>query len=96
MARARVVLSRAGVAALLADPGVQAEVTRHAEAVAAEARASAPVRTGRYRESIVVESGPSPVDGRARAVVKATAPHAHLVEARTGNLARAMNATGGE
>lgn len=95
MARPRVELNRGGVRAVLSDPGVQAELDRRAADVAAAARATAPVDTGQYRDSIRVESGPSPIDGRARATVVATAPHALLVEARTGNLARALNAAGG-
>lgn len=95
MARARVELNAPGVEAVLSAPGVQAFLTEQAERVAAAARASAPVATGAYRDSIAVESGPSPVDGRARAIVKATAPHANLVESRTGNLARALIAAGG-
>ena len=95
MARARVVLDSRGVSALLSAPGVRAELERRAQAVAGTARATAPVQSGAYRDSITVESGTSPHDGRARAIVKASAPHAHLVEARTGNLARALNSAGG-
>lgn len=95
MARARVNLNRAGVVDLLNAPGVRAELERQAQAVAAAARAAAPVRTGAYRDSIRVEVGVSPVDGRARAVVRAGVDYAAGVEARTGTLARALNVTGG-
>lgn len=95
MARVRVDLNRSGVEDVLSAPGVVAELRRRAEAVADAAIASAPVKTGNYRDSIHVEVDESPVDGRARARVVASAPHAHLVEARTGNLARALNAAGG-
>lgn len=95
MARARVVLDSRGVSALMSAPGVRAELERRAQAAAATARATAPVQSGAYRDSITVESGTSPVDGRARAIVKATAAHANSVESRTGNLARALNAAGG-
>lgn len=95
MARVRVDLNRSGIRDLLSAPGVRAELDRRAQAVAAAARASAPVRTGAYRGSIRVEVGVSPVDGRARAVVRADVAHATAVEARTGNLARALNSAGG-
>lgn len=95
MARAKVELNRAGVLEVLTAPGVLAELVRRGEAVAATARATAPVRTGDYRDHITVQPGVSPVDGRARVIVGSTARHAPLVEARTGNLARALNAGGG-
>lgn len=87
--KAQVKLNSAGVESLLGAPGVRAVCREHAEAVAARARASAPVDTGAYRASIHVES-----DTTDRAVerVVASAPHAMLVEANTGNLARALGA----
>jgi hypothetical protein len=95
MARARVDLNRAGVVDLLSAPGVRAELERRAQAVAAAARATAPVKTGAYRGSIGVAVDSSPIDGRARAIVEATVDYADTVEARTGNLARALNSAGG-
>jgi len=95
MASARVVLNSTGVESILSAPGVQDELNRRAEAVAAAARSTAPVVTGAYRDSIHVESGPSPIDGRARAIVTADVFYADFVEARTGNLARALSAAGG-
>ena len=95
MPRPRVKINQAGVRALLSDPGVRAELERRAAAVEAAAKASAPVASGQYRDSIRAQSDSSPIDGRARATVGATAPHALVVEARTGNLARALNAAGG-
>lgn len=89
---AKVELNHAGVAALLRDPGVRAELTRRAERVAAAARSSAPVVTGTYRDSIKVLEATT---DRAAVRVGATAPHAHLVESRTGNLARALDAAAG-
>lgn len=93
---ARVVLDSAGVAALLSESGVQELLTAQAERVAAVARSTAPVKTGAYRDSIHVESGPSPIDGRARAIVTADVTYADAVEARTGNLARALGSIGGQ
>lgn len=93
MARTKVTMDARGSKALLKDDGVRRELRRRAEQVAAAARASAPVRTGNYRAGIKVVD-----DTTDRAVVRvgSTAPHAHLVEARTGNLARALDAAGGE
>lgn len=85
-----VTLSSAGVRELLRDPGVARAVAEAAEKVAAAARASAPVQTGEYRDSIHVDSDNSPIDGRARSRVIADAPHALIVESNTGNLARAL------
>lgn len=92
MGRAEVKLDSRGVRALLNDPGVRAEVGKHADRVLAAAKSSAPVESGRYKESI---HRVSVTTDRAVERVVADAPHAHLVEARTGNLARALNAAGG-
>lgn len=59
-----------------------------AESAASAARASAPVETGEYRRSIRVESAPT--RNRARYRVVARTLHAVAVEARTGNLKRAL------
>lgn len=101
---ARYDLDRAGLGRLLRSPGMQAEMRRRAELVAARARALAPVETGEYRASIRVESGIRPADGprAARAVgrVIAGVPHALLVEfgteKRPGSrvLGRALDAAG--
>lgn len=92
MARTRVELNSAGVRELLNDSGVRAELERRAERVAAAARATAPVATGAYRDSIHVTTGRT---DRAEARVVAPVPHAMLVEAKTGNLARSLDAAGG-
>lgn len=91
MARKTKLLSP-GMAALLRDPGVRADLTRRAERVADAARAAAPVVSGGYRDGIGVVSGTT---DRAVARVVARAPHSHLVEAKTGNLSRALDAAGG-
>lgn len=93
MARPVVKMSSAGVRDLLQSAGVRAELRRHAVRVAAQARATAPVESGEHRDSITVESATT---DRAVERVVAKAPHSHLVEARTGNLARALGAAGGE
>ena len=93
MANVRIELNRAGIREILKSPEVAAELHRRAERVAAAARASAPVATGAYLASIEV------VDevhkDRVVSRVYARAPHSHLVEAQSGNLARSLDAAGG-
>lgn len=91
MPRPRIVLNSAGVRELLRDPGVRAELARHADRVEQAAKTSAPVESGEYRDSIHRESGTT---DRAVERVVADAPHALLVESRTGNLARALGSSG--
>lgn len=77
---------------LLKTPAVAAAVRRSAEKMAAAARASAPVETGAYRAGIEVVDE---VHGdRAVSRVYANAPHSLVVEAKTGNLSRALDAGG--
>jgi hypothetical protein len=90
MAKARVTLNRRGMRDLLVDPGVSADLMRRAERVAAAARGSAPTDSGDYKNSIiprVVEHG-----DRSVGQVHATVDYALVVESRTGNLARALDA----
>lgn len=91
MARPRVELDSAGVFGLLQDAGIRAHLADLADKVCAEAVATAPVLTGGYRDGIRRDSATT---DRAVERVIATAPHAHLVEARTGNLASALSAVG--
>lgn len=92
MARARVVMLD-GMNVLLRSDGVRKHLRERAERVASAARQNAPVVTGAYRDGIGVWE-----DQTDRAVVRvgSTAPHAHLVEARTHNLLSALDAAGGE
>lgn len=92
MAKPQVVMDSAGAKVLLNDPGVRAFLAAQADRVFAAAVASAPVESGNYRDGIRRVSATT---DRAVERVVATAPHSHLVEARTGNLARAMSAAGG-
>lgn len=87
MARPRVQLDRGEMGRLLKSDQMRPPLRDVAERWAGRARASAPVETGAYRGSITVES-----DTTDRAVerVVAHAPHAALVEAKTGNLKRAL------
>lgn len=93
MAKTKVVLNSAGIAELLKDVGVRAELHRRGEQVAEAARASAPVETGAYRDSIVVVDGESP--SRAHVRIGATVQYAAVVELRTGNMARSLDAAAG-
>lgn len=91
MARADIRLQARGVRELLTDPGVRRYLAGLADQVERAATAAAPVDTGKYRDSIQRESVTT---DRAVERVVATAPHARLVESRTGNLARALGSAG--
>jgi hypothetical protein len=84
----RIVINHAGMSGLLKSAQVRALLRDKAEAVASRAKSSAPVASGEYRDSIKVESATT---DRAVERVVATAPHALIVEAKTGNLARALD-----
>ena len=72
---------------------LEADCIPLAEKVAAAARESAPVgETGDYRDGIHVQTDRrTGLNDWAHAYVVADAPHSGFVEARTGNLARALN-----
>lgn len=104
MARAKVVLNKAGMNALLCDPGVAAELARRMGPVLASAQASAPVVSGAYKDSLRLEMTTAAALGisfktggnnRPVAVVLSDSDHAMTVEASKGVLARAFNAAGG-
>lgn len=88
----RVTVNSKAIEALLKSSDVRAILRRRAEAVAARARADAPVESGRYRDSIDVE--PATTDRAVERVV-ARAPHSLIVNIKTGNLVRALGAVGG-
>lgn len=69
---------------------VTALVESKANAIAARARADAPVDTGKYRDGIVVRIKHSAT--RNVALVVATDEKSMIIESETGNLARALNA----
>lgn len=94
MASVRVVLNLAGIRELKRAPGVAADIARRADRVLASAKASAPVKTGAYRDGLRVEMDEHPIVGTV-AHIGSTARHAPLVEASTGNLARSLDAAGG-
>ena len=60
-----------------------------AEAILSAAQASAPVKSGNYRDGLKIVTDRT---DRMAVRVVGTAPHSHLVEAATGNLARAIDA----
>jgi len=93
MTNVRIELNKSGIKALLKSPEVAAELHRRAERVAAAARASAPVDTGAYLAGIEVFDEVH--KDRVVSRVYAKAPHSHLVEANTGNLARSLDAARG-
>lgn len=70
------------------SPAVTALVVGVAERVAANARESAPVDSGAYRDSIGVSVKRQK---RSVALVTATDKKSMLIEAKTGNLVRALN-----
>jgi hypothetical protein len=73
---------------MLNSSATRAMLTAKAENVLAAAQAAAPVVTGNYRDGLGIVQ-----DTTDRAVVRVvgTAPHSHLVEADTGNLARSLD-----
>lgn len=78
-----------GVEEILKSRETRAMLTERAERVLAAAQSSAPVETGRYKAGLGVQQDTT---DRAVARVVGTAPHSHIVEANTGNLARALDA----
>lgn len=85
----RVRMKHSGVGDLLKSREVADQLRPLAEKVLAQARATAPVDSGAYRDSLHIEEY---VTDRASARVVASVPYAMVVEANTGNLARALDA----
>ena len=82
-----------GIGEVLNSSGVRAELTKRAERVLAAAQSSAPVASGAYRDSLHIEQ-----DTTDRAVARVVSGDfkGHILEARYGILARALDAAGGE
>lgn len=80
-------LNSRGMQEMLTSQGVRRVLRQEAQEVAARARSTAPVDSGEYRDSITVVDATT---DRAVARVVAADPKGHIVEARTGNLARAL------
>lgn len=91
MASTKVKLNHRGVEEVLKSRQTRALLTEKAQRVLSAAVASAPVVTGNYRAGLEVQQDTT---DRAIARVAGTAPHSHLVEADSGNLARALDAAG--
>jgi hypothetical protein len=89
----RIQLNSAGMRDLLSSSGVAADLKRRADRVAASAKGSGPVDSGEYVDEIEVIMEQH--DDRVVAHVTANARHSMLVEANTGNLARALDAAAG-
>jgi hypothetical protein len=85
----RVKLNHGGVGELLKSAGVRDDLTSRMEGVLSAAKANAPVVTGNYRDGLEIRQDTT---DRVAVRVVGTAPHSHLVEADTGNLARALDA----
>ena len=85
-------LDSGGMKALLNDPGVRAHLTSRMERVLDVARSSAPSDTGEHAASGHIEQ-----DTTDRAAVRVVfdADHSLVVEARTGHIARSLDAAGG-
>jgi hypothetical protein len=88
MASAKIKLNSRGIADLLKSSGVRSMLTERAEQVLAAAQASAPVVSGEYRSGLHLIQ-----DTTDRAVVRVSgsSDHDNVVEANTGNLARALD-----
>lgn len=80
-------LNHAGMQSILTSAEIRARLRAEAERIATRARATAPVASGEYRDSITVVDATT---DRAVARVVAGASHAGVVEAKTGNLSRAL------
>jgi len=91
---AKVTIDRRSFNALMGSSEVRAVLKAPAQRVESAARSGAPVDSGAYRDSIGVEDSKTSI-GWAREHVVARAPHSHIVESRTGNLARALGSAGG-
>lgn len=89
MAGLRIKLNGRGIEEVLHSADVRAELTTRAERCLDAAVSSAPVASGDYQASLQIEQTTT---DRAVVRVVADVPHAMLVEANTGNLARALDA----
>lgn len=90
---ARIALNHKAMQAMLdGGNGVRELLRGKAEAVANAGRSNAPVLTGNYRDRIEVREEHT---DRIAFRIGSTSPHAHLVEAKHGTMARALDAAGG-
>lgn len=87
MVRRDVSLNSSGMRKLLLSDQIRPPLREVAERIASEARRTAPVDTGAYRDGIDVEDATT---DRAVARVVSRDRKTPIVEAKTGNLKRAM------
>lgn len=93
MALAKVRLNHRGVEEVLRSSGVESDLMARAERVASAAEASAPVKSGEYKDSVIAFTEMH--SDRVVAHVSVGVRYGMLVEANTGNLARALDAAAG-
>lgn len=84
-------VNEAGIRELLRSAGVQADVERRAQAVLEEARRTAPVDSGEYRDGLHIERTTSAAGVEVLTVTDGT-DHGIYVEADHGTLVRALDA----
>jgi hypothetical protein len=77
----------------LNDPGVVDELESRMSRVESAAKAGAPVESGDYQASI--HSVTERHSDRTVVMVGSDVPYAMIIEAATGNLARALDSAGG-
>lgn len=81
-----------GMGEMLKGDDVRADLTSRMQSALDQARSSAPVASGAYRDSLRIEQATT---DRVAVRIVSDVPHALVVEANTGNLARALDAAGG-
>lgn len=85
----RVKLIDRGMAEVLKSAGVRADLTSRMERALSEAKANAPVASGDYRDGLHIVQATT---DRAVVRIAGSTDHDFIVEAETGNLARALDA----
>lgn len=93
MARLKVTLNSREIAKMLKSSEVSHGLDPAANAIRDRAKATAPVRTGRYRDSIHVETETT---DRVKKRIGSDVSYSMMVEAQTGNLTRALDAASGD
>lgn len=93
MALVRTKVNSREIDSILHSARLAADLRNRAERALATARANAPVASGAYRDSLHVQVVQNP--SRVVARVVSNVSHSGAVEARTGNLARALDSAGG-
>ena len=88
----RVKVDTAGIGKLLHSNELRGELTRRMNRVLDQAKATAPVVSGDFKDSMHLEQATT---DRAVVRVVADSPDAQWAEAHSGTLARALDAAGG-